>query len=268
VSIHPQILDDLLEVPRIFVVAIYEVPFPEIDPVLPPFFPGDHGLQVISHFQDFGPTYEHPPPLDLISLGLTPPIATILNSVQHVSQLVPTWHGYPTASTHLVMLTRMCTILSHLLSLPPITALSFPDPGSEFSQISALVSESARFAIVLHVVTAWRGLPPDGTLTINHLMHQLIACLKALLSIPGHSNNCLLLWIVSVGGVSALNMPERAWFVSHLAEMTEDMGIENWDEMKACVSRGIWHERLVGKSHKNLWNEVEGKRRVLGGGGG
>jgi Fungal specific transcription factor domain len=248
-----------------FVVAIYEVPFPEIDPVLPPFFPGDHGLKVISHFQDFGPTYEYPPPLDLVSLGLTPSIATILNSVQHVSQLVPAWHGYPTAATHLVMLTRMCTLLSHLLSLAPITGLSVPNPESEFSQISALVSESARFAILLHVFTAWRGLPPDGTLTINHLMHQLIACLKALLSITNYSNNCLLLWIVAVGGVSAFNMPERAWFVSHLAEMTEEMGIGNWEEMKAGVSRGIWHERLAGRSHQKLWEEVDAKRRVAGG---
>jgi hypothetical protein len=55
-----------------------------------------------------------------------------------VSQLVPAWSGYPTAATHLVMLTRMCTLLSHLLSLPPITVLSFPDPESSTSQSSAL----------------------------------------------------------------------------------------------------------------------------------
>ena len=243
--------------------AIYEVPFPEVDPVLPPFFPSDHGLQVVSHFQDLGPAYEHPPPLYLVSLGLTPPIATILNSVQHVSQLVPKWNSYPTAATHLVMLTRMCTLLSHLLSLPPITALSFPNPESSASQISALVSESARFAICLHVITAWRGLPPDGTLTINHLMHQLIASLIVLMSTQGYSYNIILLWIVAVGGVSALNMPERGWFVSHLADMTEQTGIENWADMKACISRGIWHERLVGKSHKKLWDVVEAKRKTF-----
>lgn len=253
----------MLNLCRMFAAATYEVSFPDVDPVLPSFFPADHGLQVASHFQDFGPTYEHPPPLDLVSLDITPPIATILNSIQHVSQLVPSWNGYPTAATHLVMLTRMCTLLSHLLSLPPITPLSFPNPESINSRISALVSESARFAICLHVFTAWRGLPPDGTLTINHLMHQLIASLKALMSTQGYSNNIIQLWIVATGGVAALNMPERAWFVSHLADMTEQMGIENWKDMKACASRGIWHERLLGKSHKQLWVEVEAKRKTM-----
>ena len=158
-----------------FAVAIYEVPFPEVDPILSPFFPAEHGLQIVSHFRDLGPTYEQPPRLDLISLGIILAIATILNSIQHVSQLVLAWGSYPTAATHLVMLTRMCTPLSHLLSLPPISPLSIPHPESNISQISALVSECARFAILLQVFTTWRGLPPDGTLSINHLMHQLIA---------------------------------------------------------------------------------------------
>lgn len=197
-----------------FVAAMYEVPYPEVDPVLRFFFPADQGLQIVSYFQDFWATFDQPPPVDLVSLGITSSIATIMNSIQHVSQLVPTWKGYPTAPTHLIMLTRMCTLLSHLLSLRPITNLSFPDPESNFGKISALISESARFATCLHVFTAWRGLPPDGTLTINHLMHQLIASLKALISTPGYTTNIILLWMFAVGGVSALNTPERTWFVS------------------------------------------------------
>jgi hypothetical protein len=46
--------------------------------------------------------------------------------------------------------------------------------------------------------------------------------------------------------------------------MMEDMGIGNSVEMKACVSRRIWHDRLLGRSHKMLWDEVEAKRTALG----
>lgn len=246
-----------------FVTAIYEVPYPEVDPILPLFFPVDHGLQIVSHFQDLGPAYAQPPPLDLVALGVARPVATIIKSIQHVSQLVPKWNGYPTATTHLVMLTRMCTLLSHLLSLPPITVLSFPNLEPNFTEVSAFLSESARFAICLHVFSAWRGLPPDGTLTINSLMHRLIATLKSLMSAREHAPNTILLWIFAVGGVSALNLPERVWFVSHLAEMTEEMGITDWEGMKAHVSRGIWHERLLGASHRKLWDEVEAKREIF-----
>jgi len=152
-----------------FVVAHYEVPFPSLDPLLPPFFPSDHNLRhsppqlVTSHFQDIDPSHSNLPPLDLVSLGVTQPIATIL-AVQHVSRLVPAFNSYPTAATNLIILTRMCTLLSHLLSLPSIK------PISEDNQHYTLISESSRFAILLHVFTPWRGLQPDGTLTINHLL--------------------------------------------------------------------------------------------------
>jgi hypothetical protein len=246
-----------------FVVAHYEVPFPSLDPLLPPFFPSDHNLRhsppqpVTSHFQDIDPSNSTPPPLDLVSLGVTQPIATVLASIQHISQLVPTFDSYPTAATNLIILTRMCTLLSHLLSLPRIS------PNSEDNQHSILISESVRFAILLHVFTPWRGLQPDGTLTINHLLHQLIQSLRSLSS---DTSNDLLLWIFAVGGVASANMPERVWFVGHLVEMTREVGIERWEEMKVCVNRGgIWHERLYGRAMKELWDEIMLQGRILDG---
>jgi hypothetical protein len=119
------------------VVASCEVPFPSLDSVLPPFLPADHNLTIVtSHFEDIGPLHDEPPALDLVSLGLAEPIASIMNSVQHVSQLVPTHDAYPTAETSGVVLTRMCTLLSHLLSLHPILA------SSPEGELSALITES------------------------------------------------------------------------------------------------------------------------------
>ena len=44
------------------------------------------------------------------------------------------------------------------------------------------------------------------------------------------------------------------------------MGIEGWEEMKVCVNRGgIWHERLYGKTMKELWDEIVMQRRILDG---
>jgi hypothetical protein len=119
-----------------FVVAHSEVLSPSLDPILPPFFPSDHNLRyspsqlVTSHFQDIDPSQSNLPHLDLISLGVTQPIATILASVQHVSQLIPTFDSYSTAATNLIILTRIYTLLSHLLSLPPIKPIYIIDYGS------------------------------------------------------------------------------------------------------------------------------------------
>lgn len=242
-------------------VAVYEVPYPDLDPQLPAFIPGEHGLgiPVVSIFQDFGPEHVDPmPPLDLAALGVSPSIAVVVRSIQHVSQLVPTSAAYPTASTSLVILTRMCTLLSHLLSLPQIR-------GSQATDLphSALLSESIRFATLLHVFTPWRGLPPDGTLTINHLLHQLMTTLTEVLQSGSSRSSTSLLWVLSVGGVSAANMPERVWFASHLVEMTAEMNIGRWETMKSHVRRVIWHERLCENPHRKLWEEVMAKRREL-----
>jgi hypothetical protein len=46
--------------------------------------------------------------------------------------------------------------------------------------------------------------------------------------------------------------------------MTKGMGIEKWEEMKVCVSRGgIWHERLYGRAIKELWDEIVMQRSIL-----
>jgi len=61
-------------------------------------------------------------------------------------------------------------------------------------------------------------------------------------------------------------MPERVWFIGHLEEMAREMGIEGWEEMKVCVNRGgIWHEKLYGKTMKELWDEIVMQRRILDG---
>jgi hypothetical protein len=250
-----------------FAVALYEVPYPAFDPVLPPFFPSEHNLAlpaaepVISIFHDFGPAHSEPTPLNLVEVGVDPGIAVVVTSIQHVSQLIPTATAYSTTSTSLVILTRMCTLLSHLLSLSNFVI----PPRCLIDDIScsALISESVRYATLLHVLTPWRGLPPDGTLTINQILHQLISTLKALpLSTPSRTD-ILLLWIFSVAGVSAAQMPERAWFVCHLVEMTEEMEISNWEEMKLHLRKVIWHEALCEKSHRKLWEEVLAKRKEL-----
>jgi hypothetical protein len=63
----------------------------------------------------------------------------------------------------------------------------------------------------------------------------------------------------AVGGVSSPNMPEGAWFVNHLVEMTEEMAIQCWETWKLSVSRCIWHERLYVRAYMNLWEEVAAK---------
>ena len=69
----------------------------------------------------------------------------------------------------------------------------------------------------------------------------------------------------AVGGVSAVGMPERIWFVNHLAEMTKNMEILTWMEFKGAVSRCIWHEKLYVRAYEKLWDEIVEKRNEIWG---
>jgi hypothetical protein len=242
---------------------VYELPYPCFDTVLPEFYPSDHNLSLLenapvySHFQDFAPDLNNPTlaTMQASDFDLAEPIATARYSIQHVSHLVPKHSAYSTASTSLAVLTRICTILSHLQSIAPTAPL----PTSTDSQ--TLMTESTRLALLLHIFIPWRGHPPDGTLTVNHILHQLIATLKLLLSESTPKfDRVLMLWVLSVGGVAADGSPERRWFVSHLVDLTEDLGIQCWKEMKGNISSVVWHEILCEHVHRRFWEEVKKKR--------
>jgi hypothetical protein len=73
----------------------------------------------------------------------------------------------------------------------------------------------------------------------------------------------IMLWMFCTGAVAADKLPERGWFVGHLAEMTEEMEIYTWEIMKSFVSKVIWHERLNTREYTKLWLEIEQKRDEL-----
>lgn len=117
---------------------------------------------------------------------------------------------------------------------------------------------------LLYIFAPWRGLPPDGQSSVNQLVRKLIASLEDLLINPLTTKNVLVLWIFSAGGVAATENPsERKWFVDHLREMTDEMGILEWKDMKAALMQGIWHEQLCKQPYPALWEEVVASRMSL-----
>jgi hypothetical protein len=56
-----------------------------------------------------------------------------------------------------------------------------------------MITEGARFASLQDILTPWRGLPPDGTIAINHILHKLIASLISVASSGTDVNNGLVL---------------------------------------------------------------------------
>jgi hypothetical protein len=66
----------------------------------------------------------------------------------------------------------------------------------------------------------------------------------------------ILFWTLFLGGYAALNRPERAWFVDHLAKMGKEKKFGDFGDAKAVLVRVLYQEVLE-IPLKVLWKEVE-----------
>ncbi|KAI9710308.1 MAG: hypothetical protein M1820_002802 [Bogoriella megaspora] len=152
------------------------------------------------------------------------------------------------------------SVLDHLSSL--IQTLLQLAPKADTDRTITRLLESCRYAAALHVFFPLCGFYPDPTLMVSTLVHDLKSSLEFyMVFLALHAN--LVLWMFFVGGVSAWAMPERAWFVGHLVVMTEDFGIQTWEQMRNRLTSVVWYAVFCEDSFRKLWGEVETKSRIL-----
>jgi len=65
-----------------------------------------------------------------------------------------------------------------------------------------------------------------------------------------------LIWILFVGGVAALGIPERDWFVEKLAVAVERNGMTRWTELKLLLRSFIWMDEAMDEGAMNLWDDI------------
>jgi hypothetical protein len=77
------------------------------------------------------------------------------------------------------------------------------------------------------------------------------------LYIHGYGTNSahLLLWMLIIGGIAALDKPERPWFVSRLASLIQRLDI-TWDDTQEILEGFLWLESACGAGARELWTEV------------
>jgi hypothetical protein len=185
-------------------------------------------------------------------MGVEKTIADIVHDVNVISKRVTTHSAYNNVEESLHMLTYMCSSLHRALSYQCLATV-----GSK----SANITNLCRHAIALHILAPWRGFQPDSSLAINTLMHKTKACLAQ--ELRERVSDDFLLWLLFTGGVAAIGVPERGWFVGYLRKVVDDLGVGQWDDVQTRLGKVIWHQRLNAKTHQMLWNEVLERRKDL-----
>ncbi|KAI7493322.1 hypothetical protein KC367_g8643 [Hortaea werneckii] len=186
---------------------------------------------------------------DLRIYGVDAEVTLLLSTIQGYSI------GYMAALDHgsskeaVQLLSRACSIIDELLQQRTPRASDAGEPG---------LAQSCRIASCLHLFTPMSGYFPDPTLMLHALVRDLKASLTRLLHAKS-SHSHLLLWLLSVGGVTAHSMPERSWFVGHLSVIVTDLNIRTWEDMRAHIVALALHDQFCDINSFALWQEVEQK---------
>jgi hypothetical protein len=187
--------------------------------------------------------------LDFEVCGIRKTISDILFEIRYLSRFFPT-QSDDMASPILKDLdihSTVCSILQRLLQTEPDTDLRSRAAG---------ITECCRFAAAIFLFFAFKDHYPDPTRLINSLVHKLQNALGS--NVPCTLNgNKLLVWLFSVGGVAALNLPaERDWFVNHLAELAAQLELKSWGEVKSCLKVVVWIDTMDDCLFHQLWKGV------------
>lgn len=94
-----------------------------------------------------------------------------------------------------------------------------------------------------------------------NILQTLVKRLKAAIEISRleSADECfdIYLWILILGGVAALDTPERPWFVSQLTLVAErsKAGLD-WVEVEKRLKTFLWLESACGVGRRRLWDDV------------
>jgi len=59
-----------------------------------------------------------------------------------------------------------------------------------------------------------------------------------------------------IGGIAALDKPEREWYVSRLLLFVSRWGVWGWESVERTMGEYLWLESACGLAGRRLWAEV------------
>ena len=141
-----------------------------------------------------------------------------------------------------------------ILSLPPIETTRH-----EFTDATQIIThEACRIACGIFAVGVIFPIPAHCT-PLGHLAHKLQVLLQenynsGLWTSP--HTRIALLWILTLGGIAATDMPERPFFVSALSQTLQRSAISSWQGLKRILEILLWYDDACDDSAKALFQEA------------
>ncbi|KAJ5757203.1 uncharacterized protein N7511_007385 [Penicillium nucicola] len=190
----------------------------------------------------------------LQGIGATYEMADAFQAVQTYIAIIK---ASPTSTPDVSLLADRRNITQHtLISLKPASELqsffSHPNHASTY--------EACRLAALVFGVGVIFPIPaqnsPLHTLARSIQSVLLEASSSALWSSP--LTRFALIWVLTLAGIAAHGAPERAWFVSALADITRRTGLSSWGSLKSVLGSMLWYDAACDLAAEALL--LEGQR--------
>jgi hypothetical protein len=144
-------------------------------------------------------------------------------------------------------------VQQRLLLLPTAEELSIP---SSSSKPKPNIYECCRLAALIYGVAVVFPVPNSHGL-LQELARRLIIVLRVLdIRTFGVELGGVLLWMLVLGGIAALDTPERHWFASQLAWTVRRLDVDDWEVVEDILGSFLWLDSACSQGGRLLWSEV------------
>jgi len=176
-------------------------------------------------------------------LGILDALGAITLAINHYLQ------GKPAGLTLGQIIRTRTAIEQRLLLLPSAEELDIEWPSNTD------IYECCRLTAIIFSVAVIFPIPNTYDV-LQTLVQKLKAAIKSS-RIDSEHSGCseIFLWVLVIGGIAALDKPERSWFVSQLARVVERLKID-WRGVEDILESFLWLEFACNTGGHELWVEV------------
>ena len=146
----------------------------------------------------------------------------------------------------------MRNCLQHaLMSLPSVNGVNYK------SSMEASMYEPCRLAAIIYSLAVVFPLPASKA-PFAELALQLETELSIIEPENMASNEMseALLWVLILGGIAALDQPNRPWFVIKVDVLARYLLLESWEELEEILEKFLWLGSVNKGDGRDLWAEV------------
>lgn len=154
--------------------------------------------------------------------------------------------------------TRLC-LMADQRNLIQYVLLSLPSAEqiSDFSPEGPLLYDACRISGLIFSIGVIFPLPYEAG-----ALQKLTKILK--LELQRIPRPCLqspraqgvLIWILTIGGIAAIDALERSWFVTQLKTMVEMSSLRDWSQLKRVLRRTLWLDSACDLAGRSLLAEI------------